>query len=66
MTIKSNSGRPAAPQSEAAGEKGPPNKVPTVKERIKRLEELGIELAEDDDECGFIMIVGAPPPNRKS
>jgi hypothetical protein len=64
MNKKSSSGRPAASPSGAAGEKGPVNKASTTKERIKRIEELGIELAEEDDECGFIVM--AQRPHRKS
>jgi hypothetical protein len=64
MARRSNSD-PPAPFRTRGGKEKRANKALTMKERIKRMEELGMEVV-DDDECGFIVIVGAPPPARKS
>ena len=64
MTKRSKPNVTAPARSGAAAEKKRVRKVLSREQRIKQMEELGMELA-DDDECGFV-IIGAPPQNPKS
>jgi hypothetical protein len=66
MTKRSKPNVTAPARSGAAAEKERVRKVLSREQRIKQMEELGMEIADDDDQCGFVVIVGAPRPNPKS